>query len=83
MHEFAQRRSCSLGTRLGMTYYTYPPDCLRPAGVETATRPGRSLQLRPDELDPAVREWALKIANSHARAWGLTPRPLQSAQYRV
>lgn len=79
MHEFAQRSPelLTLGTRLGMTYYTYPPGLsTAPAELKSSYQnPGApSVALRLDELDPAVREWAVKNANSHARAWRGNPR---------
>ena len=79
MHEFGQRSPelLTLGTRLGMTYYTYPPGLsTAPAELKSSYENPHApaVALRLDELDPAVREWALKTANSHARAWGPSPR---------
>lgn len=79
MHEFAQRSPelLALGTRLGLTYYTYPPGLTTaPAelkrGYKNPEAPSAAVGI--DELDPAVREWAVKTAGSHARAWGPQPR---------
>ncbi len=79
MHEFGQRSPelLRLGTRLGMTYYTYPPGLgTAPAEIKASFHnPQASANaVRVDELDPALREWALQTARTHARAWRSNPR---------
>ncbi len=75
IHEGAQRTPdlLTLGYRLGLTYYSYPPSIRGKApptlseSFENSHASARALRL--DELDPDVREWALTKARAHARSW--------------
>ncbi len=79
IHEASQRTPelRALGTLLGLQYYSYPPGLAKaPEELrEGFVNPqGSSRALRLDELDPAVREWALETARSHANRWRSDPR---------
>ena len=79
MHEFGRRSPelWTLGCRLGLTYYSYPPSVASaPARLKGAFENPKAgaHAVRVDELDPAFRDWAIKTAQSHARAWRSTRR---------
>ncbi len=74
MHEFGQRSPdlLALGTRLGLTYYSYPPRIdTAPAEIKANFENPHASPHAPmvDELDPEAREWALQVARDHARSW--------------